>query len=100
MNKKQNRGGAAEWFSRILDLPADLCGDRLTAELRGRRHLLVCGVRSILEYGPERIRLGLQDGEIRIEGSGLQMTAYYHRQTGIDGDIRTISLHPGEERKC
>lgn len=99
MNRKPNKHRAGEFISELLDLPADLCGDRLTAELRGRQHLLVCGVRRIAEYTPARIRLSLRDGTVCVEGRDLSVTAYYRGQTGIDGEITAISF-PAEERKC
>lgn len=99
MNKKESSGGFGEFVSRLFDIPADLTGDPLTLEMRGRRHLLVCGCRGILEYSPTCIRLALGHGEIRVDGAGLQMTAYYRGQTGIDGSICAVTFPQGE-RKC
>lgn len=99
MSNENKRFSFGERISRLLDVPADVCGDRLTVELRGRRHLLVCGVRGILEYSGERIRLSLPDGEVCVDGHGLSMTAYYRGQTGIDGEIAAVSF-PRGDRRC
>ena len=80
-----------ETIYKNLDIQPDVFGGSMI-EVRGRISMLVRGCERILEYGSEKIRLRLSDGDLSICGEGLICTSYYGSAVGIEGGIKTISF--------
>jgi sporulation protein YqfC len=86
-----------EWLAVKLDLPADLTGDGLRLDMRGRNTLTVHGCRRILDVSPCEVRLALKASTLTVQGCRLICTAYLAGAVGIEGRISAISFLDGEE---
>ena len=99
---KENRKKGAEkralmeWLAIKLDVPADIIGDGLRLDMRGRHTLMVHGCRKILDFNPCEVRLALEDSTLIIQGKRLICTAYLAGAVGIEGYICGISFCDGE----
>ena len=60
-----------EWLAVKLDIPADITGDGLRLDMRGRHTLTVHGCRKILDFTPCEVRLALRDATLTVTGGIL-----------------------------
>ncbi|MGI6035087.1 MAG: sporulation protein YqfC [Limnochordia bacterium] len=77
-------------LSDLLGLPKEVTLDLARISITGHDHLTVENHKGILEYGPERIRIGLAEGEMVIDGNDLHLTALCREEAVIHGPIRSI----------
>ena len=94
--KGGDRPSLTEWLAVKLDIPADISGDGLRLDMRGRHTLTVHGCRKILTFSPCEVSLALQDSILKIRGRRLICTAYLAGAVGIEGYICGISFCDGE----
>ena len=73
-----------------LALPEDVLFGAAKLTLSAGRFVLVENHRGILEYGTERIVIGIGRGKIIISGSGLGIAAMNRRQLLVSGRIQTV----------
>ena len=100
--KRENRTKGrsfAEWLAVKLDIPADLTGDGLRLDMRGRHTLTVHGCKRILNFTPCEVRLALEDSTLTVSGQRLICTAYLAGAVGIEGLVCGISFCDGEVTK-
>ena len=100
--KRENRTerrSFAEWLAVKLDVPADLTGDGLRLDMRGRHTLTVHGCKRILNFTPCEVRLALKDSTLTVSGQRLICTAYLAGAVGIEGLVCGISFCDGEVTK-
>ena len=106
MNRKQDprkkealpgeRRSLPEWLAVKLDIPADVAGDGLRLDMRGRHTILVHGCRRILDFNPCEVRLAVEDSVLTVSGRRLICTSYPAGAVGIEGYICDISFCDGE----
>ncbi|MGI6558740.1 MAG: sporulation protein YqfC [Limnochordia bacterium] len=77
-------------LSDLLGLPKEVTLDLPRMSITGHDHLTVENHKGILEYGPERIRIGLAGGEMIIDGVDLHLAALCREEAVIHGPIRSI----------
>ena len=85
-----------EWLAVKLDIPADVTGDGLRLDMRGRHTLTVHGCRKILDFTPCEVRLALRDATLTVTGCRLICTAYLAGAVGIEGYICAVTFCDGE----
>ncbi len=85
-----------EWLAVKLDIPADITGDGLRLDMRGRHTLTVHGCRKILDFTPCEVRLALRDATLTVSGRRLICTAYLAGAVGIEGYICAVTFCDGE----
>ena len=94
--KKTQRRTLREWLAVRLDIPADVTGEVLRLDMRGRHTLTVHGCRKILSFSPCEVSLALKDSTLTVSGRRLICTAYLAGAVGIEGYICGISFCDGE----
>ena len=96
--RKENdrRPTLPEWLAVKLDIPADVTGDGLRLDMRGRHTLMVHGCRKILDFTPCEVRLALRDATLTVSGRRLICTAYLAGAVGIEGYICAVTFCDGE----
>lgn len=94
--KKAERRSLREWLAVKLDVPADVTGDGLRLDMRGRHTLMVHGCRKILSFSPCEVSLALKDSTLTISGRRLICTAYLAGAVGIEGYVCGITFCDGE----
>lgn len=94
--KGGGRPSLTEWLAVKLDIPADISGDGLRLDMRGRHTLTVHGCRKILDFNPDEVRLALKDSVLTVRGKRLICTAYLAGAVGIEGYICGIAFCDGE----
>ena len=92
-----DRRSLTEWLAVKLDIPADLSGDGMRLDMRGRNTLLIHGCRKILDFNPCEVRLVLKDSTLTVKGKRLICTSYLVGAVGIEGFICGITFCDGEE---
>ena len=92
----RDRRTLPEWLAVKLDIPADLMGDGLRLDMRGRHTLTVHGCRRILDFNPCEVRLAIGESTLTVRGRRLICTAYLAGAVGIEGYICGISFCDGE----
>ena len=92
----QERRSLPEWLAVKLDIPADITGDGLRLDMRGRHTLTVHGCRKILDFTPCEVRLALRDATLTVSGRRLICTAYLAGAVGIEGYICAVTFCDGE----
>ena len=90
--KKAERRTLREWLAVKLDVPADVTGDGLRLDMRGRHTLTVHGCRKLLSFSPCEVTLALKDSTLTVSGRRLICTAYLAGAVGIEGYICGISF--------
>ena len=96
--RKENdrRPTLPEWLAVKLDIPADVTGDGLRLDMRGRHTLTVHGCRKILDFTPCEVRLALESSTLTVSGRRLICTAYLAGAVGIAGYICAVTFCDGE----
>ena len=94
--RNAERQTLSEWLAVKLDIPADLMGEGLRLDMRGRHTLMVHGCRKILDFNPCEVRLALADSVLTVKGKRLICTAYLAGAVGIEGFICGITFCDGE----
>lgn len=97
--KKTEYRSLREWLAVKLDVPADLTGDGLRLDMRGRHTLTVHGCQKIQSFTPCEVCLLLRDSTLKVSGCRLICTAYLAGAVGIEGYICGISFCDGEVAK-
>ena len=97
--KKAELRSLREWLAVRLDIPADITGDGLRLDMRGRHTLTVHGCQKILSFSPCEVSLALKDSTLTVSGRRLICTAYLAGAVGIEGYICGISFCDGEEAR-
>ena len=73
-----------------LDIPVGAVGKISFVEAVGNREISVDGCVGLNEYCQQRIVLALCDGELTINGSGLELHSFSGGRVSVDGTIRSI----------
>ena len=94
--RSSNRRPLREWLAVKLDIPADVTGEGLRLDMRGRHTLTVHGCTGILDFNPCEVRLAVKDATLTVTGCRLICTAYLAGAVGIEGYICGISFCDGE----
>ena len=94
--KKNLRRPFKEWLAVRLDIPADVTGEGLRLDMRGRHTLTIHGCRKILTFSPCEVSLALQDSTLTVKGRRLICTAYLAGAVGIEGYICGVTFCDGE----
>ncbi len=88
---KRKRG--TNWkdvFADIFELPKDIMLDMPRLVLIGNLQLFLENHRGIIEYGEQKIRIAVGNGEIAVCGKGLQIRTLLNRDLSIEGEIEGI----------
>ena len=89
---EQGKRGFKERICRALDIYPDVFPGTCTVEVRGRNLVVVRECGKILLYTPDRIKIKVSKGNLRIDGKRLECTAYHKGSVMIDGYIKSVSF--------
>ena len=97
--RKENdrRPTLPEWLAVKLDIPADVTGDGLRLDMRGRHTLTVHGCRKIVEYRPDRVRLQMKSCYLLVRGCRLICVSYLAGAVELEGQIDGVCFENEEE---
>lgn len=84
-------------LSRGLDLPSDVMTGEPDVEIRGRNEVTVLRHRGIVGYDAQCVRIGTEQGVLRVCGTGLQIHRMNRERIVLYGEISGIMLQEAEE---
>ena len=84
-----------EKICQSLDIPPDVLNG-CTIEMRGRSEVLIGGLKKILIFNENQIRLMMQDFDIDIEGSELCCPSFSESKLLVCGIISSVSFAKSE----
>ncbi len=93
---KTNRGTVSGVISRICGQIAT--DHSVSAELKGRREIVIRGCKKICRYTPQIISLKLNYGTINVSGSNLTCFAFSEANIGIFGNIKCVFFTDGNQK--
>lgn len=76
----------------MFELPKDLVMDIPRITLLGNLQITIENHRGILEYGPERIVIGVTTGQLTITGWDLAIGTVYPEEITISGRVAGLSF--------
>jgi sporulation protein YqfC len=76
----------------LLEIPEDIVLDLPRVTLVGNLQLVMENHRGIVEYGPERVRLALAQGELVVSGSDLALVSLSEEEIIVEGQISRIEF--------
>lgn len=79
-------------LAELLEIPPDIVLDLARLTLVGNLQLVLENHRGIVEYGPNRVRLALAQGELAISGSDLVLVSLSADEVVIEGHISKIEF--------
>ena len=94
--KRESKRPLGEWLAVKLDFPADLTGDGIRLDLRGRNALTVHGCTRILDFTPCAVTLEMGDSTLTVRGLRLICTTYLAGAVGIEGHICCMEFSDNE----
>lgn len=89
---ERERGTVVERLARVLELPPEVVFNFPKATLIGNIQVLVENHQGLLTYGPRAMRIRTAQGELVINGSGLQIGSILPRELVVDGRILQVEL--------
>lgn len=79
-------------LAELLEIPQDIVLDLARLTLVGNLELVCENHRGIIEYGPERVRLALSQGELTVSGRDLVLVSLALEEVVIKGQISKIEF--------
>ncbi len=93
---KNSRVGMFERINRRLDIDCDMLCRGFCAELRGKNHAEICGVRRIFTYTDTQISFVTADGIFSVRGQRLCCVSYKRGAIIVEGNIVGMSFEQEE----
>lgn len=87
------------FFSRMLVSDAILFRSQTITEIIGRKQISVQGLRDIVQFSPQEVRLQTDSGMIRVAGDALTVTILTQDSIELKGTIRMVILEQGETER-
>ena len=84
-----------EKLNKGLDIDCDMLCRGFCAELKGRNHAEICGVKRILSYIDTELSFVTSDGIFVLKGSRLYCASYRRGAVIVEGDIRSMGFDNG-----
>lgn len=84
------------FFSRMLVSDTILFRSQTITEIIGRKQISVQGLRDIMQFSPQEVRLQTDSGIIRVAGDALTVTILTQDSIELKGTIRMVILEQGE----
>ncbi len=88
--KNKRRGNWKDVFADIFEMPKDVILDLPRMVLVGNIQLFLENHRGIIEYGEQKIRIAVINGEIMVHGKGLHIRSLLTEELSIEGIIEGI----------
>ena len=83
-----------EGFKDILvdffELPKDLILDLPRLVLIGNYQLILENHRGIIEYGEQKLRIAVSNGEVIVRGKNLQIRSLLNEELSVEGAIEAV----------
>ena len=95
-NENYCRPSLFEKLNKGLDVDCDMLCRGFCAELRGRNHAEICGVRRILLYTDTELSFVTSDGIFALKGNRLYCASYKRGAVIVEGDILSMGFDRGE----
>ena len=95
MRRKESsepKKGPLERLSDAFELPAILSSDSAHIELMGNKEAIVNGVRGIILYEEDTVRLSVGKKEIKFCGEGLELKAFSTSSVIVEGEIYSVEF--------
>lgn len=86
----QRGPGWKEKMATVLDLPRELVLRAPRLVLIGNLHLTVENHRGVIEFGPERLVVGMGEGQVTIEGRDLVITRVGREELAVRGHVTCL----------
>jgi sporulation protein YqfC len=83
-------------LAEFLEIPGDIILDLPKVILLGNLKLVVENHRGILKYSAQVIQINIPEGELIIEGKGLQLQSIRLEEICVEGQIKSVTFI-GEE---
>lgn len=83
-------------LAEFLEIPGDIILDLPKVILLGNLRLVVENHRGILKYSAQVIQINIPEGELIIEGKGLQLQSIRPEEICVEGQIKSITFVGGE----
>ncbi len=90
MTAKKDKGGFKAIISEMFELPREVVLDLPRLTLVGNVQIYLENHRGVIAYDESRIRIGVNNGEIIIRGSNLQIKNLMAEELLIKGTIEGI----------
>jgi len=102
MRKKSNeikeKRPFLETISKRFEVDADMIGNGVRVEIRGRGRVEIGGVRRILSYSDDAVVLALTCGKMTVKGEGLECVFYRRNEAAVEGRIDGVFFGGEAER--
>ena len=85
-----------KWTAAMLDLPQDVVQDLPRITLIGGIQLTVENHRGVLHFSPDKLRLGMERGELEVTGADLVIRTIGAEDVSVEGRIMSVTLRPRE----
>lgn len=92
LKKRLRMKKTAIQVAKLFDIPTDVMSNLPTIQLFGDRKIIFEGVKSVAEYGTERIAMA--SGKLKISVSGKELDIRYidDKSAVIEGKINAVEL--------
>lgn len=87
--KKRVQQGVAD----MLDIPKDTLLNLPKVTVMGNSEVLIENHMGVIEYTPEKLRIGVSFGEIEISGKDLFLKNIFSDELSLKGQIESILLN-------
>lgn len=77
---------------KATDLPPEAISDVPYIEICGKNHIELEGVRSIVEYKEDYLRLRFHHSTVKFCGSGLNIIYFSNQSTVIEGELHSVEF--------
>ena len=97
-NKNDDRFCKETFFEKMnkgLDVDCDMLCRGFYAELKGRNHAEICGVKRILSYTDTALLFITSDGVFSLKGNRLYCASYNRGAVIVEGDIISMGFDNG-----
>ena len=84
-----------EKMNKGLDVDCDMLCRGFYAELKGRNHAEICGVKRILSYTDTELSFVTPDGVFSLKGNRLYCASYNRGAVIVEGNITSMGFKDG-----
>lgn len=88
--KPESKKGWRENLVELFELPREIVLNLPRVTIIGNLQCYVENHRGVIEYGAERVRISVHDGEIRIMGKDLVIRYLANEEIAVDGSVESV----------
>ncbi|MEW6546094.1 MAG: sporulation protein YqfC [Bacillota bacterium] len=87
---QRQRGRLSERVAGVLELPREVVLHVPRLVIVGNLHLTIENHRGVVEFGPERLVVGVGEGQVAVEGEDLTIVRIGREDMAVTGRIRCL----------